>query len=131
MVSGWTFIFEKEKKKSTQAPTTRTVTLKSTTKEHLTVSAERNLVPALPGGGSGSSNGLVEPVSLSKRSGLSSSRGETPHFSVLVDGVDDPVNAGIISDDLVGRIDKNDLVVFVGGILINKKNNKKKKKLKK
>ena len=91
------------------------MTLKS-----LTVSAERNLVPALPSGSPGSSNGLVEPVSLSKRPGLSSGRGETPHFSVLVNGVDDPVDAGIVSDDLVGRIDENNLVVFVGRVLKNK-----------
>jgi len=60
-------------------------------------------------------------VTLSKRPGLPASRGETPHFPVLVDGVDDPVDTGIVPDHLVRRIHEDDLVVFVGGVLKERK----------
>jgi len=38
---------------------------------------------------------------------------------VLVDGVADPVDLGVISDGLVGGIDEDDFVVFIGGVLGN------------
>lgn len=43
--------------------------------------------------------------------------GETTGFTVLVDGVADPVDAGITTDGLVLRVDEDDFVVFVGGVL--------------
>ena len=37
----------------------------------------------------------------------------------LVDGVDDPVDAGIAADSLVLGINENDLKVLVGGVLVD------------
>jgi hypothetical protein len=38
---------------------------------------------------------------------------------VLVDGVDDPVDAGIATDGLVLGVNKDDLVVLVGRVLVD------------
>jgi hypothetical protein len=38
---------------------------------------------------------------------------------VLVDGVDDPVNTGIIADVQVLRIDQHHLEVLIGGVLVH------------
>ena len=38
---------------------------------------------------------------------------------MLVDGVADPVDLGVVSDGLVGGIDEDDFVVFIGGVLGN------------
>jgi len=38
---------------------------------------------------------------------------------VLVDGVDDPVDASIAANGLVLRVDKNDFVVLVGRVLVD------------
>jgi hypothetical protein len=37
----------------------------------------------------------------------------------LVNGVDDPVDAGILADGLVLRVNEDDLEVLVGGVLID------------
>ena len=60
-------------------------------------------------------------MSLSDGPGLLASGGEAPHLPVLVDGVDDPVDTGIVPDHLVRRIHEDDLVVFVGGVLKERK----------
>lgn len=44
---------------------------------------------------------------------------EFPPGAYLVDGVDDPVDARITTDGLVLRVDKDDFVVLVGGILVD------------
>merc|ERR1711988_1191597 len=44
------------------------------------------------------------------------SRGDTTELTVLVHRVDDPVDARITTDGLVGRIHHDDLEVLVGGI---------------
>lgn len=36
-----------------------------------------------------------------------------------MDGVDDPVDASIAADGLVLGVDEDDLVVFVGGVLVD------------
>lgn len=36
-----------------------------------------------------------------------------------MDGVDDPVDAGIAADGLVLRVNEDDLVVLVGGVLVD------------
>jgi len=56
---------------------------------------------------------------LTETSGLASCRGESTALTVLVYRVTDPVNAGVITDLGVGRIDKDDLVVLHGSILVN------------
>ena len=50
---------------------------------------------------------------------LAAGRGEASSLAVLVDGVDDPVDAGIIADGNVTGVDKDNLEVLVSGILVN------------
>lgn len=38
---------------------------------------------------------------------------------MLVDGVDDPVDAGVAADGLVLRVDEDDFVVLVCAVLVN------------
>ena len=45
--------------------------------------------------------------------------GKATEFAVLVDGVDDPVDAGILADGLVLGVDKDDLEVLVGRVLVD------------
>lgn len=73
------------------------------------------LLPGL----SAASGGLVESVTLSETTGLLSGGGQSTRFSVLVDWVDDPVDAGIAADGLVLRVNEDDLEVFVGGVLVD------------
>jgi len=68
---------------------------------------------SLPGLSSASS-GLVELVTLAQSTGLLASGSETTGFAVLVDWVDDPVDARILADGLVLWVDKDDFVVLVG-----------------
>lgn len=44
---------------------------------------------------------------------------EPTSFTVLVDRLDDPVDARITADSLVLGINENDLVVLVGGVLVD------------
>lgn len=68
---------------------------------------------------SATSGGLVELVTTSETSALLASGGKTTGFAVLVDWVDDPVDAGILADGLVLGVDEDDLVVLVGRILVD------------
>lgn len=54
-----------------------------------------------------------------KTSVLLAGGGESPSLAVLVNGLYDPVDAGIVSDADVVRIDKNYFEIFVGGILVD------------
>lgn len=54
-----------------------------------------------------------------KSSVLASGGGEPAEFSVLVDGVRDPVDSGIAADCLVERIDADDLEELVARILVD------------
>lgn len=56
---------------------------------------------------------------LAKTSGLASCRSKSAALTVLVDRVTDPVDTGVVTDLGVGRIDKNDLVVLHGSILVD------------
>ena len=56
---------------------------------------------------------------LAKSSGLASCRGKSTALTVLVYRVTDPVDASIVTDLCVGRIDKDDLVVLHGSILVD------------
>jgi hypothetical protein len=58
-------------------------------------------------------------VTLSVTTVLLTNGGKTTSLTVLVNGVDDPVDTGITTDGLVVRIDKDDLEVLVGSILVN------------
>ena len=68
---------------------------------------------------SAASTGLVVAVTLVETTGLLASGGETTSLAVLVDGVDDPVDAGIAADGLVLGVDEDDLVVLVGAVLVD------------
>ncbi len=68
----------------------------------------------------GTTDGVVGAVTLdSKTTVLSAGRGEASSLTVLVHRVDDPVDARIVSDGDVLRINKDDLEVLVGRILVN------------
>lgn len=85
---------------------------------HLPVAPEGEGVvplPGLPPAGSG----LVVPMSLAKTTALLAGGGEATALAVLVDGVDDPVDASIATDGLVGGVDKDDFVVLVGRVLVD------------
>jgi hypothetical protein len=85
---------------------------------HLAVAPEREGVVPLPGlppaGG-----GLVVGMTLAETAGLLAGGSETTALAVLVDGVDDPVDTGIAADGLVLGVDKDDLVVLVGRVLVD------------
>jgi len=72
-------------------------------------------LPGLPPAGSG----LVVLVSLAQATALLAGSSESTTLAVLVDGLDDPVDAGVAADGLVLGIDKDDLVVLVGGVLVD------------
>lgn len=57
--------------------------------------------------------GVVETVTLANTPVLLAGASETTHFAVLVDGVDDPVDAGVAADSLVLGVDADDFVVLV------------------
>jgi len=78
------------------------------------------LVASEPGGFPGSSLNAVGAVSsLSESTSLATGAGEATHFAVLVYGVDDPVDTGVVSDLGVVGVDADDLVVFHGSVLVD------------
>ena len=85
---------------------------------HLTVAPEGEGVVPLPGLPP-SSSGVVELVSTAETTALLAGGGETAALAVLVDGLDDPVDAGIAADSLVRGVDEDDFVVLVGGVLVD------------
>ena len=72
-------------------------------------------LPGLPA----TSGGVVVLVATAETTALLAGGGETTRLAVLVDGVDDPVDAGIAADGLVLGVDKDDLVVLVGRVLVD------------
>lgn len=94
---------------------TTTYTIAST---HLAVAPEGEGVVPLPGLPPAGSS-VVVLVATSETAGLLASGGETTALAVLVDGLDDPVDTGIAADGLVLGVDKDDLVVLVGGVLVD------------
>lgn len=86
---------------------------------NLTVATEGEGVATLPGSSSGTTNGLGEAMALSETTALLPGRSETTEFAVLHGGLADPVHAGVATDSLMARINKDDLKVLVGGILVN------------
>ena len=57
--------------------------------------------------------------SLPEPSALAAGRSESASLAVLHDGLADPVDARIVADSHVLRIDENNLIVLVGGILVD------------
>jgi hypothetical protein len=72
-------------------------------------------LPGLPA----TSSGVVVLVATAETTALLAGGGETTGLAVLVDGVGDPVDAGIATDGLVLGVDKDDLVVLVGRVLVD------------
>jgi hypothetical protein len=72
-------------------------------------------LPGLPPAGSG----LVVAVALAETARLLAGGGEAAGLAVLVDGVGDPVDAGVAADGLVLGVDEDDLEVLVGGVLVD------------
>lgn len=73
------------------------------------------LLPGLPAAGLG----LGVAVALVEAARLLAGGGEAAGLAVLVDGVDDPVDAGVAADGGVLRVDEDDLVVLVGRVLVD------------
>jgi hypothetical protein len=86
--------------------------------ERLPVAPQGQGVVSLPGL-SAASGGLVVAVALVETTGALAGGGEATSLAVLVDGVDDPVDAGVDADGLVAGVDEDDLVVLVGGVLVD------------
>ena len=63
--------------------------------------------------------GVVELVSTTKTTALLAGGGETTALAVLVDGLDDPVDARIAADGLVLGVDADNLVVLVRRVLVD------------
>ena len=58
-------------------------------------------------------------MALVETAGLLAGGGETAGLAVLVDGVDDPVDARIDADGLVLGVDQDDLEVLVGRVVVD------------
>jgi hypothetical protein len=85
---------------------------------HLTVAPEGEGVVPLPGLPPARS-GVVELVSTAKTTALLAGGGKTTSLAVLVDGLDDPVDARVAANGLVLGVDADDLVVLVGRVLVD------------
>lgn len=72
-------------------------------------------LPGLPS----ASSCLVVSVSLAQTTALLAGSSEATALAVLVHWVDDPVDAGIAADSLVGGVNADDFVVLVGGVLVD------------
>lgn len=68
---------------------------------------------------SSSLGGVVVLGSLAETTVLAALGGKTTSLAVLVDGVADPVDAGIAADSLVGGVDEDDLVVLVDTVTVD------------
>ena len=58
-------------------------------------------------------------MALVEATGLLAGGGETTSLAVLVNGVDDPVDARVDADGLVLGVNEDDLVVLVGRVLVD------------
>jgi hypothetical protein len=101
----------------TKETTTRS-TIRATLSTHLAVTPEGEGVVPLPCL-SATSGRLVVGVTLSETTALLAGGCESTAFAVLVDGLGDPVDAGIAADGLVLGVDEDDLEVLVGGVLVD------------
>lgn len=91
------------------------------------IRGERTPLPVAPQGEgvvaepglSAAGGGLVVAVTLVETTRALASGSKATSLAVLVDGVDDPVDAGVDADGLVLGVDKDDLVVLVGRVLVD------------
>ena len=86
----------------------------------LTVTTHTLRVAPLPGGSVGTTDGVVGAVTLHTQTTVfATSRCKASSLAVLVHGVYDPVDAGVVSDRDVLGIDKDDFIIFVCGVLVD------------
>jgi len=86
----------------------------------LTVTAEFLRVAVLPCSTTGGSDDVVgEVAAFAEAASLAPSGGKATHFTVLVYTVDDVVDARVPADGVVARVDKDNLEVLVGSILVH------------
>jgi len=85
---------------------------------HLPVAPQGEGVVTLPGLAA-AGLGLGVAVALVETTRLLAGGGETTSLAVLVDGGDDPVDAGVAADGGVAGVDEDDLVVLVGRVLVD------------
>jgi hypothetical protein len=86
----------------------------------LTVAAHGFGVASLPASIGGTTNCVVGTMTTNtKSSGFATSGGKSTSLSVFHDRFADPVDARIVSDNYVGWVNKDDFVIFVGGILVD------------
>ena len=72
-------------------------------------------LPRLPPSGSG----VIVAMALPETSALLASGGEASALAMLVHRLDDPVDTGVLADDLVLRVDEDDFEVLVGRVLVD------------
>jgi hypothetical protein len=84
----------------------------------LSVAPQRQGVVSLPGL-SAAGTCVVVAVALVETTRLLASGSEATSLAVLVNGVDDPVDAGILANGLVLRVDEDHLVILVGRVLVD------------
>lgn len=82
---------------------------------NLTVAAEGDLLAVVVGSAAGRLEAVVLGT-LANTAGLLAGSGKAAKLAVLVDGVDDPVDAGIVADGGVLGINHDDFEVLVGSI---------------
>lgn len=68
---------------------------------------------------SAAGGGMVVSVTLAESTRFLAGGGEASGFSVLVHGVDNPVDSGVSSDSLVRGVNKDDLEVLVCRVLVD------------
>merc|ERR1711871_19034 len=83
----------------------------------LAVALEREDHVALPGGALRRPQLARAVVARAQAAPLPASRREATKLAVLVHVVAQPVDAGVLADDLVVDVDHDDLIVFVDGVL--------------
>lgn len=87
---------------------------------NLTITFELERVAVEPGSTVGSSLDAIGSVStLAQSTRLASSRSKSTALTVLVHGVDNPIDARIIANLGMRGIDQNDFIILHGSILIN------------
>ena len=65
------------------------------------------------------SSSFVVSVTLAQATRLLSCSGETTRFTMLVDRVNDPVDARIAANSLVLRVDEDDFIILIGRVLVD------------
>ena len=86
----------------------------------LSVPIEIGLIPGQPHIPIRSSPGNVVPITHNSQSfTLVSHRSQTATLAMLVNGVDDPIDTGIISNIELGWVNEYHLVILNVGVLIN------------